>query len=121
MTTNIRQLEAEAPRLLNWGEERIRVLHFTWIAFFMTFYVWFNLAPLATTMRNDLDWLTEEHIKVLLICNVALTIPARILVGTMIDRFGARLVFSGLMVLMAIPAIWFAFADSFTQMMISRL
>ena len=111
MTTNIRQLEAEAPRLLNWGEERIRVLHFTWIAFFMTFYVWFNLAPLATTMRNDLDWLTEEHIKVLLICNVALTIPARILVGTMIDRFGARLVFSGLMVLMAIPAIWFAFAE----------
>ena len=121
MTTNIGRLEAEAPRLLNWDEERIRVLHFTWIAFFMTFYVWFNLAPLATTMRNDLDWLTEEHIKVLLICNVALTIPARILVGTMIDRFGARVVFSGLMVLMAIPAIWFAFADSFTQMMISRL
>lgn len=111
----------EEPRLLNFAEERIRVLHYTWIAFFMTFYVWFNLAPLATTMRNDLDWLTEEHVKVLLICNVALTIPARIVVGALIDRFGARIVFSGLMVLMAVPAIWFAFADSFTQLMISRL
>ncbi len=121
MTTKINQLEPEAPRLLDLGEERIRVLHFTWIAFFMTFYVWFNLAPLATTITGDLDWLTKEHIRVLLICNVALTIPARIIVGALIDRFGARIVFSGLMVTMAIPAIWFAFADSFTQLMISRL
>ena len=68
----------------------IRVLHYTWIAFFMTFYVWFNLAPLATTMRASEPWLTKEHIKVLLIANVALTIPARIIVGTLIDRFGAR-------------------------------
>ncbi len=121
MTATKSTTDEEEPSLLNFREERIRVLHFTWIAFFMTFYVWFNLAPLATTMGNDLEWLTQEHIKVLLICNVALTIPARIVVGALIDRFGARIVFSGLMVLMAIPAIWFAFADSFTQLMISRL
>jgi len=111
----------EAPRLLDFEQERIRVLHFTWIAFFMTFYVWFNLAPLSTTMRNDLDWLTKEHIKILLICNVALTIPARIVVGALIDRFGARIVFTGLMITMSIPAIVFAFADTFTQQIISRL
>ena len=79
----------EAPKLLDFEQERIRVLHYTWIAFFMTFYVWFNLAPLSTTMRNDLDWLTKEHVKILLICNVALTIPARIVVGALIDRLGA--------------------------------
>ena len=109
------------PRLLDFEQESIRVLHFTWIAFFMTFYVWFNLAPLSTTMRGDLEWLTKEHVKILLICNVALTIPARIIVGALIDRLGARIVFTGLMVTMAIPAIVFAFADTFTQMMISRL
>jgi NNP family nitrate/nitrite transporter-like MFS transporter len=119
--TDIIPGEEGEPRLLDFGEERIRVLHYTWIAFFMTFYVWFNLAPLATTITGNLDWLTQEHIKVLLICNVALTIPARIIVGTLIDRFGARVVFSGLMVIMAVPTIWFAFADSFTQLMISRL
>jgi NNP family nitrate/nitrite transporter-like MFS transporter len=122
MTTTDRvHPDEDEPRLLNFDEERIRVLHFTWIAFFMTFYVWFNLAPLATTITGNLEWLTQEHVKVLLICNVALTIPARIVVGALIDRFGARIVFSGLMVIMAVPAIWFAFADSFTQLMISRL
>lgn len=97
------------------------MLHFTWIAFFMTFFVWFNLAPLATTMRDSSDWMTKEHIKILLIANVALTIPARIVVGALIDRYGSRLVFGWLMIIMAIPTIWFAFADSFTQLLISRL
>jgi NNP family nitrate/nitrite transporter-like MFS transporter len=109
------------PRLLDFSQERIRVLHYTWIAFFMTFYVWFNLAPLATTMQNEVGWLTKEHIKILLICNVALTIPARILVGALIDKFGARVVFTGLMIVMAVPTIWFAVADTFTQLIISRL
>ena len=111
----------EAPKLLDFSQERIRVLHFTWIAFFMTFFVWFNLAPLATTMRETSDWLTKEHIKVLLISNVALTIPARIVVGALIDRYGSRVVFTWLMIVMAIPTIVFAFSDSFTQMLITRL
>jgi len=113
--------EEQPPRLLDFGQERIRVLHYTWIAFFMTFFVWFNLAPLATTMRDSSDWLTKEHIKILLIANVALTIPARIIIGALIDRFGSRIVFTWLMVTMALPTIWFAFADTFTQMLISRL
>jgi NNP family nitrate/nitrite transporter-like MFS transporter len=113
--------DEQRPRLLDFEQERIRVLHFTWIAFFMTFYVWFNLAPLATTMRDSSDWLTKEHIKVLLIANVALTIPARIVVGALIDRFGSRVVFTWLMVTMSVPAIAFAFSNTFTQMLISRL
>jgi NNP family nitrate/nitrite transporter-like MFS transporter len=113
--------ENDAPRLLDFEQERIRVLHYTWIAFFMTFYVWFNLAPLATTMRENSDWLTKEHIKILLIANVALTIPARIVVGALIDRFGARVVFTWLMITMSIPTVVFAFSNTFTQMMISRL
>ena len=111
----------QPPSLLDFGQERIRVLHYTWIAFFMTFFVWFNLAPLGSTMRENSDWLTKEHIKILLIANVALTIPARIIVGALIDRFGSRIVFSWLMITMAVPTIWFAFADSFDQLLISRL
>lgn len=109
------------PKLLDFNQERIRVLHFTWIAFFMTFYIWFNLAPLATTMLDSEGWLTEEHMKILAIANVALTIPARIVIGAMIDRFGARIVFSGLMVTMAIPTIVFAFGTSFMQLFVARM
>ena len=107
-------IDEHPPRLLDFHQERIRVLHYTWIAFFMTFFVWFNLAPLATTMRDTSDWLTKEHIKILLIANVALTIPARIIVGTLIDRFGARIVFTWLMITMSIPAILFAVSTTFT-------
>ncbi|MEE9524452.1 MAG: hypothetical protein V3V59_06870, partial [Thermodesulfovibrionales bacterium] len=51
----------------------IKALHITWIAFFITFYVWFNMAPLATTMLKELDFLTKKHLKLFAICNVALT------------------------------------------------
>ena len=109
------------PEILQFDREEVRILHFTWIAFFITFYVWFNMAPLATTMLNSMDWMTREHLKVLAICNVALTIPARIAVGVLIDRFGPRIVFSALMVTMSVPAFVFAFGDTFAQLLVSRL
>lgn len=108
-------------KLFDFSKEPIRILHYSWIAFFLTFYVWFNMAPLATTMLDSIEWLTKSHIKILMICNVALTIPARIVVGALIDRYGPRRVFSGLMVIMGIPAYMFAFGNSFTQLLIARL
>lgn len=113
------------PELVDFGQERIRNLHFTWIAFFITFYIWFNMAPLATTMLRELGgpdgWLTPDHIKLLAICNVALTIPARIVVGALIDRFGPRRCFSGLLISMAIPTFAFALGDTFLQLLVARL
>jgi MFS family permease len=111
----------QRPELVDFRQERIRVLHYTWIAFFISFYIWFNMAPLATTMLRDVGWLTEEHIKVLAIVNVAVTIPARILVGALIDKYGPRVVFSGLLITMAFPTFFFAFGNSLTQLLVSRL
>ncbi len=99
----------------------IRALHLTWIAFFITFYVWFNMAPLASSMLKSVDWLTPDDIKLFAICNVALTIPARIIVGMALDRFGPRRVFSILMVTMSVPALVFAFGDTMAQLLVSRL
>ncbi len=109
------------PELIDFAQERIRVLHYTWIAFFITFYVWFNMAPLATTMMASMGWMTREHLAVLAICNVALTIPARIVVGALIDRYGPRIVFSLLMITMSVPALAFAFGDTFLQLVVARL
>ncbi|MDI5985148.1 MFS transporter [Halomonas sp. M4R5S39] len=99
----------------------IRALHLTWIAFFITFYVWFNMAPLASSMLKSVDWLTRDDIRLFAITNVALTIPARIIVGMALDRFGPRRVFSVLMVTMSVPALVFAFGDTMTQLLVSRL
>ncbi len=99
----------------------IRALHLTWIAFFITFYVWFNMAPLASSMLAANDWLTRDDIRLFAIANVALTIPARILVGMALDKWGPRRVFSILMVVMALPTLTFAFGDTKMQLFVSRL
>ncbi|SES38906.1 MFS transporter, NNP family, nitrate/nitrite transporter [Salipaludibacillus aurantiacus] len=101
--------------------EQMKVLHLTWIAFFVSFFTWFNMAPLATTMMESSSWLTNEHLAALAIINVALTIPARIVIGMLLDRFGPRIVYSGLLITMSIPTFMFAFGDSWTQLMVSRL
>ncbi|MBW7957772.1 MAG: MFS transporter [Deltaproteobacteria bacterium] len=107
--------------LFKYKNPEIKALHLTWIAFFISFFVWFNMAPLATTMMKSLGWLTMKDVKILAICNVALTIPARLITGMALDKFGPRRVFSVLMVIMAIPALVFAFGNSFAQLLASRL
>lgn len=99
---------------------RYKILHITWFAFFLTFVVWFNLPPLATTIQADLG-LTGEQIKTLAICNVALTVPARIIIGMLLDKFGPRLTYSLLLMYASIPCIMFASAQNFSQLVISRL
>jgi len=116
---------SKVPELVDFGQERIRTLHFTWIAFFISFFLWFNMAPLATTMLAELGgeggWLTGDHLKLLAICNVALTIPARIIIGALIDRFGPRRSFAGLLIVMAFPTFAFAFGNTFMQLLVARL
>ncbi len=107
--------------LFRFRNREIKALHLTWIAFFITFYVWFNMAPLASSMLASADWLTRDDIRLFAIANVALTIPARIIVGMALDRFGPRRVFSVLMVVMALPTLTFAFGDTKMQLFVSRL
>ncbi len=106
--------------LFNFGRADVVALHKTWVAFFITFYVWFNMAPLATTIMKDTG-LTLDQLKVLAICNVALTVPMRVVVGMLCDRIGPRKTFCIVMWAMAFPCIWFAFASSYTEMLIARL
>ena len=55
------------------------------------------------------------------ICNVALTVPARIVVGMVLDRFGPRITYSCLLIYAAFPCLAFALAQNFEQMVYSRL
>ncbi|MEZ8062206.1 MULTISPECIES: NarK family nitrate/nitrite MFS transporter [Vibrio] len=98
---------------------KMKVLHLSWMAFFITFVVWFNFAPLLQMVKTTLGLSTEE-IKTLLILNVALTIPARVAIGMLTDRYGPRLVYSSLLAVCSIPCFMFAMADSFIQAAIAR-
>lgn len=98
---------------------KMKVLHLSWVAFFITFFVWFNFAPLKSLIVDTMG-LTNDQWKTLLILNVALTIPARIIVGAMTDKYGPRIVYSALLALCSIPCFMFALADDFTQLAIAR-
>ena len=99
--------------------EKMKILHLSWMAFFITFVVWFNFVPLLFAIQKSLQ-LTTEEIKILLILNVALTIPARVIIGMLTDRFGPRIVYSGLLLICSLPCIAFAFVNTFEQAAIAR-
>ncbi|MEA5534618.1 MFS transporter [Crocosphaera sp. XPORK-15E] len=99
---------------------RYKILHLTWFAFFLSFVVWFNLAPLATQVKADFG-LEEGQIRTLAICNVALTVPARIIIGMLLDKYGPRITYTLLLIYAAIPCLIFATAQNFSQLVISRL
>ena len=146
---------SERINLFDLKSERIRTLHFTWFAFFISFYIWFNLAPLMNDIRSLLLWgiigdpvtykgmdfaawmklsLAEvkgfvtqdqlnqvtQQLKVLMILNIALTIPARIAVGMLVDKFGPRILFTFLLFTSGILCIIFATMDSFERLAFMR-
>ena len=98
---------------------KMKILHMSWIAFFITFVVWFNHAPMMQAIAGSLG-LTTAEIKTLLILNVAIAIPARVLIGMLTDKFGPRIVYSSLLAICSIPCFMFAFANSFEQAAIAR-
>lgn len=98
---------------------KTRILHLTWVAFFITFIVWFNHAPLLLAIQSTFG-LTEQQIKTLLILNVALTIPARIVVGMLVDSFGPRNVYSLLLIITGFLCLFFSLATSFETLALAR-
>ncbi|KAM3110384.1 NarK family nitrate/nitrite MFS transporter [Phormidesmis sp. 146-33] len=101
-------------------QDRYRILHLTWLAFFLSFLVWFDFAPFATTIQRELS-LTAPQLKVLAICNLALTIPARIGIGMVLDRYGPRFTFSGLLIFAIVPCLLTATARDFNQLVWASL
>ena len=105
--------------LFNIKAANIRILHYTWFAFFMTFVVWLGLGPMMPFIKEALD-LTDQQAKVLLILNVAMTIPARIVVGMLVDKLGPRIMYTGILILGGLISIAFAWANSYEQLALLR-
>ncbi len=98
---------------------KTRILHLSWMAFFLSFLVWFNHAPLLGAMRDTFG-LNDQQIKTLLILNVALTIPARIVIGMLVDAFGPRRIYSMLLFISSFLCFGFALARNYEQLALMR-
>lgn len=110
---------SERLNIFNLGKANIRILHYTWFAFFMTFVVWLSLGPMMPFIKEALG-LSDQQAKVLLILNVAMTIPARIIVGMLVDKLGPRIMYTSILILGGLISIAFAWADSYEKLAVLR-
>lgn len=106
--------------LLNFSTIPMRAFHMTWMAFFVCFFAWFAVAPLMPLIREDLG-LTKDQIANINIAAVCVTIFVRIIIGPLCDRFGARLTYTWLLALGAVPVVAIAFAQSYEVFLFWRL
>lgn len=122
MTTTSRSAGVATERVRGlWSfTGKYRILHLTWFAFFLSFVVWFNFAPFSNTIAEELG-LSADQMKTIALCNVALTVPARIFIGMALDRWGPRRVFASILLFAAVPNTVFALSSSFSTLVLSRL
>lgn len=116
---NIRK-KATAIRLLDFRSAPMRTFHMTWLAFFLCFFGWFGLAPLMPVIRQELH-LTKEQIGNSIIASVAITVLARLLIGWLCDRIGARRAYAWLLVLGSLPVMGVGLAHDYTTFLLFRL
>lgn len=97
----------------------LMILHLSWFAFFLTFCIWFSHAPLKPFLVETFN-MSSDQWKALLILNISLTIPARVVIGAMVDRFGPRVIFSVLLFISGVLSLGFALASTFEQLAFFR-
>ncbi|SMN16209.1 Nitrate/nitrite transporter [uncultured Candidatus Thioglobus sp.] len=85
----------------------------------MTFVVWLGLGPMMPFIQEALS-LTDQQAKVLLILNVAMTIPSRIIVGMLVDKFGPKILFSSILILGGLISIAFSWMQTYEQLALMR-
>ncbi|MDO3387544.1 MFS transporter [Gilvimarinus sp. SDUM040013] len=112
-------MNSQNLNLLDITKANIRLLHLTWFAFFLTFVVWFSHAPLKPLIMEAFGMSIAQW-KALLILNVALTIPARIVIGILVDKFGPRIVYSLLLAAGGLMCLAFASAQTYEQLALFR-
>ncbi|MGH8498007.1 MAG: NarK family nitrate/nitrite MFS transporter [Methylococcales bacterium] len=98
---------------------RSKILHMTWVAFFIMFVMWFNHPPLMLVIQKSLA-LSESQVKTILILNFALTIPSLIIIGILVDLYGPKRTYAALLMLGSLPCIVFATAHDFEQLALGR-
>ncbi len=81
------------------------------IAFFACFYVWSLFGPLGPKIQHDLK-ITEVQLSWIVAIPVVLGSVMRIPMGMLTDRWGGRVMFTGLMLYTAVPAAMIAIFHS---------
>lgn len=94
--------KALSIRICTFSRPHMRSFWAATLGFFSAFLGWFAMAPLMTTIKKELK-LTKDEVYISNILAVTATVFARILVGPLCDRFGARKPMAFLLIVCALP------------------
>lgn len=82
------------------------------LAFTLCFAAWSLISPFAKSFKHELG-LSYTEALLLTAVPVVLGSLLRIPVGTLTDRYGGRVMFTGLLAVSALPAVLFGYADGY--------
>lgn len=80
----------------------MRAFHFSWLGYINAFIVWFAIAPLLPEIKKTLG-LTKQEVWTSSIISVSGTVFLRILLGPVVDKYGARIPMGVLLMCCSIP------------------
>src|SRR5579864_4461229 len=112
--------KATKIRLSDFHSAPMRAFHMTWLAFFLCFFGWFGVAPLMPVIRSELH-LTKDQVGNSIIASVAITILARLAIGSLCDRIGPRRTYTWLLILGSLPVMGIGLSHNYTTFLVFRL
>lgn len=89
-------------KLCSFSRPHMRAFHCSWICFHLAFFIWFAIAPLLPEVKASLG-IEAKDIWTSNICSVAGTSIMRFVLGPMCDKYGARILMGGVLMLASIP------------------
>jgi MFS transporter, NNP family, nitrate/nitrite transporter len=107
-------------KLCSFARPHMRSFHVNWFGFFMAFFIWFAISPLLSEIKKTLN-LTKQEVWTSSIVGVSGTITMRFILGPLIDKYGARIPFTFVLCLCAIPTACTGFVNSATGLAVIRL
>ncbi len=113
-------MKAHKINLLDFKTIPMRTFHTTWMAFFLSFFGWFAIAPLMPLIRQDLS-LTKMQIGNTIIASVAITILVRLVMGWLCDRIGPRRAYAALLMVGALPIMGIGLSHDYHSFLLFRL
>ena len=98
----------------------MRAFHFSWLGFFIAFFIWFAIAPLLSEIKITLG-LSKKEIWTSSIVGVGGTIFMRFLLGPFCDKVGPRILFAIVLCSASIPTACTGLVSNATNLAILRL
>jgi len=114
------QYKAKELKICSCARPHMRAFHYSWWSFFIAFFIWFSIAPLMPEVSITLG-LSPKDVWLTNIIAVSGDIVMRFVFGSLTDKFGARILMGGVLMMASIPTACTGLVTGLTSLCFLRL